>query len=139
MGGSNMIVLSKCNLLFCQGYCKCHCLGVVLKINTCINNFKTEISYGFALLTVADPGFPVGEGADLRCVHFSAKTYAKTKEMDPVGGGGGRAGSAPVDPPMISIRRCFLRLKRISRAFAKNISNTLSVSGITRAFVKAEG
>ena len=39
-------------------------------------------------LTVADPGFPVGGGggADLRRVHFSAKTYAKMKEMDPVGG-----------------------------------------------------
>ena len=43
--------------------------------------------------------FPLGEvptcwgGADLRCVHFSVKTYAKTKEIDPVGGA--RAGSAP--------------------------------------------
>ena len=36
---------------------------------------------------------PVG-GANLRCLHFSAKTYAKMKEIDPVGGGG-----APVAPP----------------------------------------
>ena len=41
-------------------------------------------------LTVADPGFPVagcravGEGTDLRREHFSAKIYAKTKELDPV-------------------------------------------------------
>ena len=28
-------------------------------------------------------------GTDLRRVHFSAKTNAKMKEMDPVGGGGG--------------------------------------------------
>ena len=34
--------------------------------------------------------FPLGGGgANLRCVHSSVKTYAKTKEMDPVGGGGG--------------------------------------------------
>ena len=53
---------------------------------------------------VADPGFPVGGGADplvggtnLQCIHFSAKMYVKMKEMDPVGGGGGggRAGGAP--------------------------------------------
>ena len=31
-------------------------------------------------------------GANLRPVHFSAKMYAKTKEMDPVGG---RASGAP--------------------------------------------
>ena len=30
--------------------------------------------------------FPLG-GANLRRVHFLAKTYAKTKEIDPVGGG----------------------------------------------------
>ena len=44
---------------------------------------------------MADPGFPVGGGANLRCVHFSAKMHAKTKEMDPVGGGG----HAPAAPP----------------------------------------
>ena len=38
-------------------------------------------------IPVADPGFPVGGDANLQRVHFSAKTYAKTKEMDPVGGG----------------------------------------------------
>ena len=27
-----------------------------------------------------------GGGADLQCGHFSTKTYAKTKELDPVGG-----------------------------------------------------
>ena len=51
---------------------------------------------------MADPGFPVGGGgADLRCGCFSAKTYAKTKELDPVGGGGGaHVGGAP------RIRQC---------------------------------
>ena len=29
---------------------------------------------------------PVGGGTNLRRVHFLAKTYAKTKEIDPVGG-----------------------------------------------------
>ena len=56
---------------------------------------------------VADPGFPVGGGAptrwgggggggggaNLRCVHFSAKTYVKMKEIDPVGGA--RAAAPP--------------------------------------------
>ena len=37
--------------------------------------------------------FPLG-GADLRRGHFLAKTYAK-KELDPVGGGGVRAGGVP--------------------------------------------
>ena len=43
----------------------------------------------------ADPGFPVGGaptlvggGANLRHRHFSVKTYVKTKEFGPVGGGG---------------------------------------------------
>ena len=44
-------------------------------------------------MTVADQGFPVGGrraigGANLRCRCFLAKTYVKTKELDPVGGGG---------------------------------------------------
>ena len=44
----------------------------------------------------ADPGFPIGGvptliggGANLRHRHFSVKTYVKTKEFGPVGGGGG--------------------------------------------------
>ena len=36
---------------------------------------------------------PVGGGANLRCIQFSAKMYAKTKEIDPVGG------RAPRRPP----------------------------------------
>ena len=48
---------------------------------------------------MADPGFPWG-GANLPRVHFLAKTYAKTKGIDPVGGGGGGAGGAHLDPPM---------------------------------------
>ena len=38
---------------------------------------------------------PLGGGANLQRVHFSVKT----KEIDPVGGA--RAGSAPLDPPMM--------------------------------------
>ena len=37
-------------------------------------------------------------GANLRRVHFSAKTYAKMKEIDPVGGA---HWWCPLDPPMI--------------------------------------
>ena len=56
---------------------------------------------------MADPGFPIGGapthwgGANLRCVHFSAKTYVKTKEIDPVGGA--RTAVPPLDPPMIML------------------------------------
>ena len=35
---------------------------------------------------VADPGFPVEGGADLRHGCFSVETYAKTKESDPIEG-----------------------------------------------------
>ena len=47
--------------------------------------------------SAADPGFPVGGhrplgGTDLRCGHFLAEMYAKTKELGPVGG-------APAAPP----------------------------------------
>ena len=43
---------------------------------------------------MADPGFPVGGGGvDLRRGCFSAKMYAKTKELGPVGG------RAPGTPP----------------------------------------
>ena len=60
---------------------------------------KRDISPNVAI-PVADPGFPVGGaltcwgGANLRCIHFSAKTCVKTKEIDPVGGGA-HASSAP--------------------------------------------
>ena len=65
-------------------------------------------------LSVADPGFPVGGGggggrrpvggdANLQGVHLLVKTYAKTKEIDPVGGGGGRRRRPP---PWI--RQCLL-------------------------------
>ena len=45
--------------------------------------------------TAADPGFPIGRaltrlgggGADLRCGHFSVETFAKMKELGPIGGG----------------------------------------------------
>ena len=38
------------------------------------------------------------------CAHFLAKTYAKTKEIDPVGGGGRVPVASPLDPPMIFIK-----------------------------------
>ena len=56
---------------------------------------------------MADPGFLVGGGAEplgganLRRGHFSVKMYAKTKELDPVGGGA--CWRRPLDPPVISI------------------------------------
>ena len=62
---------------------------------------------GVEFRPVADPGFSVGGGgrrpvggANLRCIHFSVKTYAKMKEIDPAGGGGACAGGIPMDPPM---------------------------------------
>ena len=39
-------------------------------------------------------------GANLQHVHFLPKMYAKTKEMDPVGGGGAHASGTPLDLPM---------------------------------------
>ena len=39
-----------------------------------------------------------GGGANLRRVHFLAKMYVKTKEIDPVGGA---CRGAPLDPPMV--------------------------------------
>ena len=65
---------------------------------------------------MADPGFPVGGGADPLgggCQPLtrtlSAKTYVKTKEIDPVGGG--RAPRRPLDPPMSIITEVHLRPK----------------------------
>ena len=45
-----------------------------------------------------------GGGADPQRVLFLAKTDVKTKEMDPVGGGGARTGGAPLDPPMCTVQ-----------------------------------
>ena len=51
------------------------------------------------MYSVADPGFPVGRGraigedADPQREYFSAKTYVKMKELNPVGGGGGATGA----------------------------------------------
>ena len=42
---------------------------------------------------------PVGGATNLRHVPFSAKTYAKMKELNPVGRGGA-SGAPPLDPPM---------------------------------------
>ena len=58
-------------------------------------------------LAAADPGFPVGGrqpiegGTYLRDGCFSAETYAKMKELDPVRGGGVHA-CGPPDPPLFS-------------------------------------
>ena len=43
-----------------------------------------------------------GGGTNLQCIHFSAKTYAKTKEIDPVGGRVPRR--PPMDPPMETVQ-----------------------------------
>ena len=51
-----------------------------------------------------DPGFPIGWGAmpiplggiNIRCGHFLAKTYEKTKELGHVGGGGGLGAVDPL-------------------------------------------
>ena len=56
-------------------------------------------------ISVADLGFPVGGDVEplgdtnLQRGHFSAKMYAKTKELDPVWGRG-HVPAAPLDPPM---------------------------------------
>ena len=50
---------------------------------------------------MANPGFPIGGGAeplggtDLRRGCFAVKTYAKTKELDPVGGEARASGTPP--------------------------------------------
>ena len=60
---------------------------------------RTEVNSGLEhQLPGADPGFPVGGGggsptliggdANLQHRCFSVKTYVKTKEFGPVGGGG---------------------------------------------------
>ena len=47
---------------------------------------------------------PLGGGgrADLRCIHFLAKTYVKTEEMDPVGGVHASSAPPPPDLPMLT-------------------------------------
>ena len=81
-----------------------------LSIGKTLILFRVDIKYVSLHPQWRIQDFPLGGGADpfggvtnLRHVHFSAKTYVKMKEMDPVGGGGGgeRTGSAPLDPPMI--------------------------------------
>ena len=69
------------------------------------NNVSQNVShhgnFSFVLdvFAGADPGFPVEGapsrwgGANLQHGHFLAKMYAKTKELDPIGGG------APAAPP----------------------------------------
>ena len=53
---------------------------------------RTKECYGLFLLSVADPGFPVGGRAPVRGVvelqhrRFLVKMYAKTKESGPIGG-----------------------------------------------------
>ena len=50
-------------------------------------------------LAAADPGFPVGGGgAPTSDASTLVEMYAKTKELDPIGGGG--VGGASLDPPL---------------------------------------
>ena len=78
------------------------------------SHISHEMSQKHIPLTVADPEFPVGGAptrwgdTDLRHIHFSAKTYAKTKEMDPVGGA--RAGGAPPGSANASLHSTELKL-----------------------------
>ena len=58
------------------------------------NMIGVYISSGGSRISRWGGADPLGGGANLRCIHFSAKTYAKTKEIDPVGGGG-HTGGAP--------------------------------------------
>ena len=94
---------------------------------------------------MADPGFPVGGGAetlggvtDLRRGCFSAKTYAKMKEFDPVGGGGAPPGSANEhisDIKNLTIQQfcnIFLKMKRI---LMKNFLAIGAIGIIVRRFV----
>ena len=53
-----------------------------------------------------------GGGADLRRVHFLAKMYVKTKEMDPAGGG-----RVPAAPPGSANDNCdYIKLNKLSSA-----------------------
>ena len=71
----------------------------VIKHVFLINLLKSSLKYFLSSFCISTQwriqDFPLGGGgADLRHVHFPAKKYVKTKEMDPVGGG-----AAPVAPP----------------------------------------
>ena len=63
-----------------------------------------------AINATADPGFHVGgadrlgEGTDLRPVHFSVEKYSKTKELGPVEGAGDAPGSATATYTIKSFR-----------------------------------
>ena len=58
-------------------------------------------------LSVADPGFPIGGvadplgGAPTSDAYTFWQKHVKTKEIDPVGGGGGACWQHPLDPPML--------------------------------------
>ena len=56
--------------------------------------FQIDISGGSRISCWGGGADQLG-GANLQHIHFLGKTYAKMKEIDPVGGGGVRAGGAP--------------------------------------------
>ena len=60
---------------------------------------------------------PLG-GTDLQCGCFSAKMYAKTKELDSIGGGH----HIPVVPPLGSANAVLLELRKLQEfmVFCKN-------------------
>ena len=77
-----------------------------VELRNCVQaicHFKLIMQWeDYSLLQWRIQDFPLGEGGtkllggtDLRCGCFLAKTYAKTKELDPVGGGG----CTPAAPP----------------------------------------
>ena len=55
--------------------------------STLLRSILPSEKWAFSL-SGADPGFPFGGGTDVRHGGFLAKTYAKTKELGPVGDGG---------------------------------------------------
>ena len=59
------------------------------------------------MISGADPGFPIGEGANppgggrqYTNLPDLLKNCIKLRKFRSVGGGGARAGSAPLDPPL---------------------------------------
>ena len=55
-------------------------------------------------MSVADPGFPMGGGANSRGGYVSKNLYVKTKESGPVGGARQRR---PLDPPLYVVNELF--------------------------------
>ena len=55
---------------------------------------------------------PLGGGVDLQCGCFSAKMYAKMKELGPVGG---VCWARPLDPPMHALFNSYLHFNIVQK------------------------